>query len=387
MDDKLIYLDNAATTKIDPRVLDAMMPFLTDRYANASTLYRFGTHTSDAVDLARENVAGLIGAEPGEIYFTSGATESDNWAINSTAMLREPKGRHIITCAIEHHAVLGPCEFLKRRGWDVTVLPVDPGGLVDPDDVKKAITDSTILISIMHSNNEIGVIEPVEEIGKIAKERGILFHTDATQSVGKVPINVDELNVDLLSLSGHKLYGPKGIGAMYMRRGVNLPPYLHGGGQEKSKRAGTHNTPGIVGLGKAAELAGAELAEESARETAMRDRLIGGLKESIPDIRLNGHATKRLPNNVNISVQGIEGESMILRMDYNNICVSSGSACTSGSLAASHVLLAIGLPHELAHGSLRMTLGRWTTDEEIDKVLEVLPGIVSTLRAMSPMYG
>jgi cysteine desulfurase len=384
--DRLIYLDHAATTPVHPDVLAAMLPYFSEQFANPSTLYRFGRSCKEAVETTRAHVAELIGASSDEIYFTSGATEADNWAIIGGSMARESKGRHIITSGIEHHAVLGTCEYLKARGWEITVLPVDSRGLVRPEDVRAAITDQTILITIMHSNNEIGTIEPIEEIGKIAKEKGILFHTDATQSVGKVPLDVDLLNVDMLSLSGHKLYGPKGIGALYVRKGTRMLPYMHGGAQEKSKRAGTHNVPGIVGLGKACEIAKATMSEESARLTAMRDRLILGIKDRIPHVRLNGHATKRLPNNANLSIAGIEGEGMILRLDYNGICVSSGSACTSGSLAASHVLLGIGLPHELAHGSLRMTLGKDTTDADVDKVLEVLPGIVETLRSMSPMY-
>jgi len=383
---KLIYLDHAATTPVHPAVLEALLPYMSEQFANPSTLYRFGRSARDAVEVARGQVASLIGASSEEIFFTSGATESDNWAIMGGALARESKGKHIITSAIEHHAVLGTCEYLKRRGWDVTLIPVDKDGLVNPVDVREAITDQTILITVMHSNNEVGTIEPIAEIGAIAKEKGILFHTDATQSVGKVPIDVNELNVDLLSLSGHKLYGPKGIGALYIRKGARILPYLHGGAQEKSRRAGTHNVPGIVGLGKACEIAQANMSEESPRLIALRDRLIDGISKTIPHTRLNGHRTKRLPNNVNMSIAGIEGESMILRLDYQGICVSSGSACTSGSLAASHVLLGLGLPHELAHGSLRMTLGKDTTSEDIDKVLEVLPGIVETLRSMSPMY-
>ena len=381
----LIYLDHAATTPVHPDVLEAMMPYLTTQYANPSTLYTFGREARAAVEDARAKVAALIGADPSEIYFTAGATESDNWAIMGIASATESKGKHIITSAIEHHAVLGTCEFLKRRGYEITLIPVDGDGLVNPEDVRRAITDQTVLITIMHSNNEVGVIEPIAEIGSVARERGIIFHTDATQSVGKVPIDVSQLNVDLLSLSGHKLYGPKGIGALYVRKGTRILPYIHGGGQESSKRAGTHNVPGIVGLGKAAEIAQLTMAEESAREIALRNRLIADIL-AIPDTRLNGHPTLRLPNNVNVSIEGAEGESMILMLDMLGICVSSGSACTSGSLAASHVLLAMGLPHELAHGSLRLTLGKDTTDEDIDRVLEVLPGIISRLRAMSPMY-
>ncbi len=384
---KLIYLDHAATTPIDPDVLQAMMPYLTEQYANPSTLYSFGREASAAVEEARANVASLIGADPGEIYFTAGATESDNWAVIGAALAQEKKGNHIITSAVEHHAVLETCEYLqKKRGFDLTVVPVDEYGLVDPEAVRNAITDKTILISIMHANNEIGTIEPIVEIGSIARENGILFHTDATQSVGRIPVDVKALNVDLLSLSGHKMYGPKGIGALYIRKGVRIQPYLHGGGQENRKRAGTHNVPGIVGLGKAAEVAQRVMAEQSARLTELRDWLIERITAEIPNVRLNGHPTKRLPNNVNVSVQGIEGESMILSLDMFGICVSSGSACTSGDLSASHVLLAIGLPHELAHGSIRMTLGHSTTKEDLEKVVEALTGVVARLRAMSPMY-
>jgi cysteine desulfurase len=384
--DRLIYLDHAATTPVHPDVLEAMMPFFMERFANPSTLYRFGKSCKESMEAARAQVADLLGASAEEIFFTGGATESDNWAIIGSALAQESKGKHIITSAIEHHAVLGTCEYLKHNGWETTLVPVDKGGLVNPEAVRDAITDQTVLITIMHSNNEVGTIEPIEEIGRIAKEKAIRFHTDATQSVGKVPIDVKKLHVDLLSLSGHKLYGPKGIGALYVKKGTRILPYLHGGAQEKSKRAGTHNVPGIIGLGKACEIAKATMAEESARVTGLRDKLIYGIADRIPHVRLNGHPTKRLPNNVNVSIAGIEGEGMILRLDYNGICVSSGSACTSGSLAASHVLLGIGLPHELAHGSLRMTLGKDTTEADIDKVLEVLPGIVETLRSMSPMY-
>lgn len=383
---KHIYLDHAATTPIHPDVLDAMMPYLTTEYANPSTLYTFGRDARDAVEIARTNAAKLIGAQPSEIYFTSGATESDNWAVIGTAMANKDKGKHIITSSIEHHAVLETCEFLGKHGYDITILPVDKYGIVNPADVRKAITDKTVLITIMHSNNEIGSIQPIEEIGKIAKEYKVIFHTDAVQSIGKIPVDVNELNVDLLSMSAHKLYGPKGIGALYIRKGAKILPYMHGGSQESRKRAGTHNVPGIVGLGKAAEIAMASMDTEAVRETKMRDRLIKGILTTIPDTRLNGHQYKRLPNNINVSIAGIEGESMILRMDFMGISVSSGSACTSGDLSASHVLLAIGLPHELAHGSLRLSLGKDTTDEDIDKVLEVLPNIVTTLRSMSPMY-
>jgi len=383
---KLIYLDHAATTPLHPEVLDAMMPYLTTQFGNPSTLYAFGRDARQAVEDARAKVAALIGAEPDEIYFTSGATEADNWAIVGAALARESKGRHIITSAIEHHAVLETCEFLQKRGYELTILPVDSDGIVNPEDVLRAITDRTILISAIHANNEIGVIEPIAEIGAIAREKGVLFHTDATQSVGKIPVDVNDLKVDMLSLSGHKIYGPKGVGALYIRKGVRIPPYMHGGGQESKKRAGTHNVPGIVGLGKAMEIAQATMLEEAERLTALRDRLIDGIPAAIPDSRLNGHRIRRLPNNVNVSIEGVEGESMILKLDAVGICVSSGSACTSGDLSASHVLLALGLPHEVAHGSLRLTLGRDNTDADMDKVLGVLPGIVSELRAMSPVY-
>lgn len=383
---KQIYLDHAATTPVHPEVLEAMLPYFSEQYANPSTLYSFGREAKAAVEEARARVAALIGAAPEEIYFTSGATEADNWAIFGTAWAKENKGKHIITSAIEHHAVLETCEFLQKKGYTLTVLPVDKDGLVDPSDVERAITNETILVSIMHSNNEIGVLEPIAEIGAITRARGVAFHTDAVQSVGKVPIDVNELQVDMLSLSGHKMYAPKGIGAFYIRKGTRVLPFMHGGAQEHNKRAGTHNVPGIVGLGAAAEIARTTMPEESARLTALRDRLIDGILCKIPDSRLNGHRTKRLPHNVNVSIAGIEGESMILRLDFLGIYVSSGSACTSGNLSASHVLLGIGLPHELAHGSLRLSLGIGTKKEDIDRVLDVLPDIVGTLRAMSPMY-
>lgn len=383
---KSIYLDYAATTPVHPDVLQEMWPYFTEKFGNASTLYRLGNEAREAVETARQKVAAAIGAQPDEIYFTSGATESDNWAIIGAAMAHQKKGKHIITTAIEHHAVLDTCKFLEKQGWQLTVLPVDQDGLVDPADVSSAITDETVLISVMHSNNEIGVIEPVSEIGAIARNRNVLLHTDATQSVGKVPVNVDELNADLLSLSGHKIYGPKGVGALYVRKGTKIWSYMHGGGQERRKRAGTHNVPGIVGLGKAIEIAEHDMALESARLERLRDMLIDGILAQIPHSRLNGHRTKRLPNNVNVCIAGVEGESMILLLDHHGICASSGSACTSGDLTASHVLLALGIPHELAHGSLRLTLGRDTTEADIERVLEVLPSIINTLRAMSPVY-
>ncbi|MCL6518416.1 MAG: cysteine desulfurase NifS [Armatimonadetes bacterium] len=382
---KLIYMDNAATTPMHPEVLNAMIPYLTEEYANPSTLYSFAGKPRQAVEDARAQVASLIGANTKEIYFTSGATESDNWAIKGTAFALKSKGNHIITSAIEHHAVIEPCEFLKKQGFDITFLPVDSDGLVDPEDVRNAITERTILISIMHSNNEIGVIEPIAEIGEIAREKGVLFHTDATQSVGKVPINVNELKVDMLSLSAHKFYGPKGVGALYIRKGVRIENFMHGGGQENGKRAGTHNVPGIVGLGKAAELAKETMAEEAEYLTRLRDKLTQGILTRIPDSRLNGHPTKRLPNIVNVSIKGVEGESMIISLDMLGICSSSGSACTSGTLEASHVLLALGLPHELAHASLRLSLGRENTEEDVDTVINALPDIINRLRTISPM--
>ncbi len=382
----LIYLDHAATTPVDEEVLDAMLPFLKDKYGSASTLYSIGQEARGAVEQARESVADLIGARPEEIYFTGGGSECDNWAIFGVAAAKASKGKHIITCAIEHHAVLEPCHALEKQGYNVTILGVDENGFVDPAELAAAITDQTVLITIMHANNEIGTIEPVEEIGAIAKERKIHFHTDTVQTVGHIPVNVDAMNCDSLAISAHKLYGPKGVGAMYIRKGARVERLIRGGGQENNKRAGTHNVPGIVGLGKAAELAKKRMAQEAEKTTALRDALIAGVEAKIPDVKLNGDRVKRLPNNVNFSFEGIEGESMILLMDMQKICVSSGSACTSGSLDPSHVLMALGLRHEQAHGSLRMTLGKDNTQSDIDKVLDVLPGIVSRLREMSPIY-
>lgn len=383
----VIYLDHAATTPIDPEVLDAMMPYMTDKFGSASTLYSLGRETRDAVETAREQVADLIGAHPAEVYFTSGGTESDNWAIFGVTAAKASKGKHVITCKIEHHAVLEPCHYLEKQGWAVTYLDVDANGFVNVDELADAITDQTVLITIMHANNEIGTIEPVEEIGSIARERKIHFHTDTVQSVGHIPVDVDKIGCDSLAISAHKLYGPKGIGAMYIRKGARVERYMRGGGQENNKRAGTHNVAGIVGLGKAAELAKARMADEAAKTTKLRDALIAGIESRIKDVKLNGDRVKRLPNNVNFSFAGVEGESMILLMDMNGICVSSGSACTSGSLDPSHVLMALGLKHEQAHGSLRMTLGKDNTSADIDKVLDTLPGIVARLREMSPIYG
>ena len=380
-----IYFDHAATTPTDPEVLEAMRPFFTEKFGNPSTLYGIGREAKAAIEEAREKVAALIGADPSEVFFTSGGTESDNHALIGVAYANEKKGNHIITTAIEHHAVLEPAEFLKERGFKVTILPVDEYGLVDPKEVKKTITDKTVLVSVMHANNEVGTIEPIAEIGKIARLAGAYFHTDAVQTVGHLPIDVNAMNIDILSMSGHKFYGPKGIGAIYIRKGTRIIPFMHGGGQERKKRAGTHNVPGIVGLGKAAEIAAARMEEEASHLVRLRDKLIKGILDRVEDVRLNGHPTERLPNNVNVCVEGAEGEAMLLSLDMEGICVSSGSACTSGTLNPSHVLLAMGIPPEIAHGSLRLTLGRSTTEAEIDFFLDVLPPIVERLRKMSPL--
>jgi cysteine desulfurase len=380
-----IYLDYAATTPTHPDVVEAMLPYFTDVFGNPSSICVCGQEAKGAVEEARAKIADLIGARSEEIVFTGGGTESDNFALQGIAYANESKGNHIITSSIEHHAVVETCKFLERRGLLVTCLPVDEYGLVDPSDVKKAITDKTILISVMHANNEIGTIEPIAEIGKIAREAGIYFHTDAVQTVGHIPVDVNELEVDLLSMSAHKLYGPKGIGALYIRKGTKLISFMHGGGQERRRRASTENVPGIVGFGKVVEIARQEMSEEAERLTRLRDQLINGLLERIDHSRLNGHPLKRLPSNVNISVDFVEGESMCLNLDLEGICASTGSACSSSTLEASHVLLALGLPHEQAHGSLRFTLGKWTAEEEIDRVMEFLPIVVAKLRAMSPL--
>ena len=380
-----IYLDHAATTPTRPEVVETMLPYFSDAFGNASSIYSYGREARGAVEEARTKVAELIGARSEEIVFTSGGTEADNFALKGVAYANERKGNHIITTSIEHHAVMEVCKFLERRGFRITRLPVDKYGLVDPDDVKRAITDKTILISVMHANNQVGTIEPVEEIGKIAREAGVYFHTDAVQTLGHIPVNVDELKVDLLAISAHKLYGPKGIGALYVRKGTKLVSLMHGGEQEKRRRAGTENVPAIVGLGKAVELAGQEMGKEAERLAYLRDKLIKGLVEKIDHIRLNGHPTRRLPNNVNVSVEFVEGESMLLNLDLEEVCASTGSACSSASLEPSHVLLALGLPPEQAHGSLRFTLGRENTEADVERVLEVLPGIVARLRAMSPL--
>lgn len=385
---KRIYLDNAATSPTRPEVVEAMMPYFTEHFGNPSSVHSFGRDVSKAVTEAREHVAKLLGTtDPSEIIFTSGGTESDNLAIIGTALARKDKGNHIITSQIEHHAVMHTCEYLQKYfGFEVTYLPVDEDGRINPADLERAITNKTVLITIMFANNEIGTIQPVAEIGQIARRHGVPFHTDAVQAVGSLPINVEEMNIDMLSLSAHKFNGPKGVGALYVRRGLKLVPHMHGGAQERKRRGSTHNTTGIIGLGKAAELAFKDLEEKREKLIRMRNRFIKGIEDRIPEVVLNGHRTERLPNNVNFSFRYIEGESLLLNLDLQGIAGSSGSACTSGSLEPSHVLLAIGRPHEIAHGSLRLSLGIYNTDEEIDRVLEVLPGIVEKLRQMSPLY-
>jgi len=380
-----IYLDHAATTPTHPDVVKAMLPFFTDAFGNPSSIYSYGQEAKAAVEKARTKTAELIGARSEEIVFTSGGTEADNFALKGVAYANGHKGNHIITTSIEHHAVMEVCKFLGRRGFTITYLPVDEYGLVDPDDVRKAITTKTMLISIIHANNEVGTIEPVSEIGKIAKEAEVFFHTDAVQTVGHIPVNVDELKVDLLSISAHKFYGPKGVGALYVRKGTKLVPLMQGGEQEKMRRAGTENVPAVAGLGKAVELAGQEMDKEAERLVGLRDKLIKGLMDKVDHIRLNGHPTTRLPNNINVSVDFVEGESMLLNLDLEGICASTGSACSSASLEPSHVLLALGLSPEQAHGSLRFTLGRENSEEDMERVLDVLPGIVGKLRAMSPL--
>ncbi|MCL5734897.1 MAG: cysteine desulfurase NifS [Actinobacteria bacterium] len=382
----VIYLDHASTTPTDPEVLEAMLPWFTEGFGNPSTVYSLGLSSARAIARARETVAQIISAEPEEIYFTSGGTESDNWALVGAVDAQSKKGKHIITSSIEHHAVLETAEYLEKHGHEVTKVSVDGGGLVDPEDVRRAIRPDTVLVSIMHANNEVGTIEPIAEIGKITREAGVLFHTDAVQTAGKIPLDVNELGVDMLSMSAHKFYGPKGAGLMYLRKKTRVSPLFHGGGQERGRRAGTHNVPGIVGLAKALELTVGRMADDAARETELRDRLWVGLESSIEAVYLNGHPTPRLANNLNVRLDGIEGESMILMLDMEGICVSSGSACTTGSLEPSHVLLALGIPKENAHGSLRLTLGRSTTIEHVEHFLRVFPPIVNRLREMSPIW-
>lgn len=382
----MIYLDNAATTKTAQEVVDAMLPYFSEYYGNASTIYSLGAESKKAMDHARQTIADSLGAKPEEIYFTAGGSESDNWALKATAEAYASKGKHIITTKIEHHAILHTCEYLEKRGFEITYLNVDRDGLISLDELKAAIRPDTILISVMFANNEIGTIEPIAEIGEIAKEHGVLFHTDAVQAYAQVPIHVDEMHIDMLSASGHKLNGPKGIGFLYIRKGVKIRSFVHGGAQERSRRAGTENIPGIVGLGAAVERAMRIMDSKTRKEIELRDYLIGRLENEIPHCWLNGHRTKRLPNNINFSFLFIEGESMLIMLDMKGICASSGSACTSGSLDPSHVLLAIGLKHEEAHGSLRLTLSEDSTKEEMDIVAEEVKKIVQRLRDMSPLY-
>lgn len=383
---KTIYLDNAATTMVNPKVVDAMMPFFTEYYGNPSSIYSFAGKAKEAVEDARAAIAGILGAKTEEIYFTGGGSESDNWALKATAEMYGSKGKHIITSAIEHHAILHTCDYLEKQGFEITYVGVDENGRIKLDELKEAIRPDTILISVMAANNEIGTIQPLKEIGAIAKEHGILFHTDAVQAFAHIPINVDEMNIDMLSASGHKINGPKGIGIMYIRKGVKIGSFIHGGAQERKRRAGTHNVPGIVGMGVAAKIATEEMQERMAYEYKLRDHLIERVLTEIPYSRLNGDRTNRLPNNTSFCFRFIEGESMLILLDQAGICGSSGSACTSGSLDPSHVLLAIGLPHEIAHGSLRLTLSEQTTMEEIDYTVDELKKIIERLRSMSPLY-
>lgn len=384
--ERLIYLDNAATTKTAPEVVEAMLPYFTEHYGNPSSVYGFAAANKEVVVSQREVIAGALGAAPNEIYFTAGGSESDNWALVATAEAYGARGKHIITSKIEHHAILHTCEYLEKRGFEITYLDVDENGIVDLAQLRQVIREDTILISVMYANNEIGTIQPIQEIGAIAREHGILFHTDAVQAFGQIPIDVDACHIDMLSASGHKLNGPKGIGFLYIRKGVKIRSFIHGGAQERRRRAGTENVPGIVGFGKAVERAVSTMEERTAKEIELRDYLIQRIETEIPFCRLNGDRQKRLPNNVNFSFQFIEGESLLIMLDMKGICASSGSACTSGSLDPSHVLLAIGLPHEIAHGSLRMTLNEEITKEDLDYVVDSLKEIIQNLRNMSPLY-
>lgn len=383
---KILYLDNAATTAVSPEVVEAMLPYFTEVYGNPSSIYSVAANAKKAVDEAREIIANSIGAKPEEIYFTAGGSESDNWALVAMAQAYKNKGKHIITSKIEHHAILHTCNYLEKNGYEVTYLDVDENGLVNPSDVEAAIRPDTILISIMYANNEIGTIEPIAEIGKIAKSHGVYFHTDAVQAYAHVPINVDEENIDMLSASGHKFHGPKGIGFLYIRKGIKMGSFIHGGSQERNRRAGTHNVPGIVGMGKAAQLAMEYMKERMEHQIKVRDYFIEKVQKEIPYAKINGDLKKRLPNNINVCFRFIEGESMLIMLDMKGVCASSGSACTSGSLDPSHVLLAIGLPHEIAHGSLRLTISEDITIEDMDYVLNELKAIVERLRSMSPLY-
>lgn len=384
--EKIIYLDHAATTPTRKEVADAMYPYFTEKFGNPSSIYGIAAQNKNAISQARETIAKTLNAKPEEIYFTAGGTEADNWAIKSVAEVYKQKGNHIITTKIEHHAVLHTCQYLEKNGLEVTYLDVDENGKIKLEQLEKAIRPTTILISVMFANNEIGTIEPIKEIGKIAKSHDILFHTDAVQAYGQLPIDVDEYQIDMMSASGHKLNGPKGIGFLYIRKGLKVGPFIHGGAQERRRRAGTENVPGIVGLGKAVELAFSDMEERRKKETELRDYLMDRIMSEVPYVRVNGDRTDRLPNNVNMSFQFIEGESLLIMLDMKGICASSGSACTSGSLDPSHVLLAIGLPHEIAHGSLRMTLGFENTKEDIDFTIDAIKGIVEKLRNMSPLY-
>ena len=383
----MIYLDNAATTKTAPEVVDAMLPYFSELYGNPSSIYTIAGKSKEAITASRETIAGVLGAKPEEIYFTAGGSEADNWALKAAFEAYKGKGNHIITTKIEHHAILHTCEYLeKERGARITYLDVDEDGVVKLDQLENAITPETILISVMFANNEIGTIQPIKEIGMIAREHGILFHTDAVQAFGQVPIPVDEYDIDMLSSSGHKINGPKGIGFLYIRKGVKIRSFVHGGAQERKRRAGTENVPGIVGYGVAARRAAETMRERTQKEIQLRDYMIQRINAEVPNCKLNGHPSRRLPNNVNFSFEFVEGESLLIMLDMEGICASSGSACTSGSLDPSHVLLAIGLPHEIAHGSLRLSLGKYNTMSDVEKVIDVLPGIVSRLRAMSPLY-
>ncbi len=384
--DKVIYLDHAATTSVRQEVVQEMLPYFTEKYGNASSIYAIGRESKKAIEDAREKVAKALKCGPKEVFFTGSGTESDNWAIKGMAFANREKGNHIITTAVEHHAVLHTCQYLEKEGFEVTYLPVDEHGVISLEQLEKAITDKTILISVMFANNEIGTIQPIKEIGRIAREKGIYFHTDAVQAVGHVPIDVNEYNIDMLSLSAHKFHGPKGVGVLYVRKGIKIHTLLQGGAHERGKRAGTENIPGIVGAGKAIEMATKDIEDKVSKIQALRDRLITEVLKKIPYCRLNGHPTQRLPGNVNFSFEFIEGESLLLMLDMKGVAASSGSACTSGALDPSHVLLAIGLPHEIAHGSLRLTFGDDNTEQDVDYVMEVLPPIVERLREMSPLY-
>lgn len=386
MEKKVIYLDNAATTRTNPEVVEAMLPYFTEKYGNPSSVYEFAGQNKNAVTVARETIAKAINAPTADIYFTAGGSESDNWALKAAMEAYKEKGNHLITSKIEHHAILHTCEYLEQNGCEVTYIDVDENGVLDLEQLKAAIRPTTVLISVMYANNEIGTVQPIKEIGQIAKEHGVLFHTDAVQAFGQLPIDVVDENIDMLSASGHKFNGPKGIGFLYIRKGLKLRSLIHGGAQERKRRAGTENVPGIVGIGKAAELAVAGMEAKTKKGVELRDYLIDRVLTEIPYVRLNGHRTKRLPNNANFSFQFIEGESLLIMLDMKGICASSGSACTSGSLDPSHVLLAIGLPHEIAHGSLRLTLSEETTKEEIDYTVDAIKEIVTKLRGMSPLY-